>query len=100
MCTPFRPRKIPWPRGPEGTGPHTRGAWSRRLNGGIDSSSGALCTCNAPTKMRQNPRTDVSALTEKVADKMASKKGRVGTIWSLLRDLAVFVQERSGGERR
>ena len=88
------------PEGLRRTGPHTGGTWSRRLNGGADSSSGALCTCNAPTKMRQSPRTDVSALTEQVAGKMASKKGRVGTIRSLLQDLAVFVRERSGGEHR
>ena len=35
-----------------------------------------------------------------VADKMASKRGRAGTIRSLLADLAVFVQERSAGEDR
>ena len=88
------------PEGLRRTGPHTGGTWSRRLNGGADSSSGALCTCNAPTKMRQSPRTDVSALTEQVAGKMARKKGRVGTIRSLLQDLAVFVWERNGGEHR
>ena len=85
------------PEGLRRTGPHTGGTWSRRLNGGAGSSSGALCTCNAPKKMRQSPQTDVSALMEQVAGKMASKKGRVGTIRSLLQDLAVFVRERSGG---
>ena len=88
------------PEGLKRTGPHTGGTWSRRLNGGTDSSSGALCTCNALTKMRQSPRTDVLALAEHLAGKMASKKGRVGTIRNLLRDLAVFVRERSGGEHR
>ena len=42
----------------------------------------------------------VSALIQAVADKMASKKGRAGMIYSLLRDLAVFVRERSGAEAR
>ena len=88
------------PEGLKKTGPHTGGTWSRRLNGGTDSSSGALCTCNAPTKMRHSPRMDMSALMEAVAGKMASRKGRVGTIRRLLRELAVSVRERSGGEHR
>ena len=50
--------------------------------------------------MRQSPWTDVSVLTEQVAGKMASRKGRVGTIQRLLQDLAVFVREQSGGEHR
>ena len=42
----------------------------------------------------------MTALIEVVADKMTNKKGRAGTIHSLLRDLAVFVRERSGDEDR
>ena len=42
----------------------------------------------------------MAALIQAVVDKMPSKKGRAGTIRSLLRDLAVFVRERSGDEDR
>ena len=44
----------------------------------------------------------MAALTLAVAEKLASKKGRARTIQGLLRDLAVFVRERSddGGIQR
>ena len=42
----------------------------------------------------------MAALIQAVADKMANKKGRAGTILGLLRDLAVFVREHSGDEDR
>ena len=77
------------------TGPHTGDTWSPRLRGGTGSSSGALCTCDAPGKVEREPRADVAALTLAVAEKLASKKGRARTIHSLLRHLAVFVRERS-----
>ena len=88
------------PEGLRRTGPHTGDTWSLRLRGGTGSSSGALCTCNALIKVQRGPQTDVTALIQAVADKMASKKGRARTIHSLLRDLAVFVRERSGDEDR
>ena len=88
------------PEGLRRTGPHTRDTWSPRLRGGTGSSSGAPCTCNAPDKMQRGPRTDVAALTLAVAEKLASKKGRAKTIHGLLRDLAVFVRERSDDEDR
>ena len=88
------------PEGLKRTGPHIGDTWSLRLTGGSGSSSGALCTCNAPIKVQQGPQTDVATLIQAVADKMASKKGRAGTIHGLLRELAVFVRERSGDEDR
>ena len=88
------------PEGLKRTGPHTGDTWSLRLSGGTGSSSGALCTRNAPVKVQQGLQTDVTALIQAVADRMASKKGRAGTIHNLLRDLAVFVRERSSGEDR
>ena len=74
--------------------------WSLRLRGGTGSSFGALCTCNAPNKVQRGPQTDVAALMQAVAEKMASKKGRARMIHGLLRDLAVFVRERSDDEAR
>ena len=86
------------PRGPEEDGPPTLGIRGHRAAEGTGSSSGALCTCNAPIKVQRGRETDEATLIHAVADKMASKKGRAGTIHGLLRDLAVFVRERSGGE--
>ena len=86
------------PEGLKRTGRQTGDTWSLRLRRGTGSSSRALCTCNTPGKMQRGPQTDVTALIQAVADKMASKKGRAGTTHSLLQDLAVFVRERNGDE--
>ena len=86
------------PEGLRRTGPHTGDTWSPRLRGGTGSSSGAVCSCNAPGDVEREPLAGVAALTLAVAEKLASKKGRAKTIHSLLRDLAVFVRERSDDE--
>ena len=62
------------------TGPHTGDTWSPRLRGGSGSSSGALCTCNAPIKVQRAPQTDVAALTQ-------AQDGRKNGCWPLKKRL-------------
>ena len=64
------------PGGPKKDGPHTGDTWSPRLRGGSGSSSGALCTCNAPIKVQRAPQTDVAALTQ-------AQDGRKNGCWPL-----------------
>ena len=42
----------------------------------------------------------MAALMQAVAEKLASKKGRARTIHGLLRDLVVFIRERSDDQPR